>query len=193
VTARERPDVALVDVEDWQSSIDILLRRFAEYHDLEGAFDRSSADVEARVCEPRERAGRGPWLIAGETGVAHSTVPRDPALPRPVTGSSRCQGLVCALRVAVPRRSVAHGRQSPPAVSPSRARGHRRSLQALPGVGRPLEHDYFHAVVSNEQAPESRSFRILQQPFANALARRARTGGQMRSSMAAPPTLPVVR
>jgi AmiR/NasT family two-component response regulator len=27
-------------VEDWQSSIDIVLRRFAEYHDLEGAFGR---------------------------------------------------------------------------------------------------------------------------------------------------------
>lgn len=28
------------DAEDWQSSIDIVLRRFAEYHDLEGAFGR---------------------------------------------------------------------------------------------------------------------------------------------------------
>jgi AmiR/NasT family two-component response regulator len=28
------------DVEDWQSSIDIVLRRFAEYHDLDGAFGR---------------------------------------------------------------------------------------------------------------------------------------------------------
>ncbi len=28
------------DVTDWQSSIDIVLRRFAEYHDLEGAFGR---------------------------------------------------------------------------------------------------------------------------------------------------------
>jgi len=26
------------DVDDWQSSIDIVLRRFAEYHDLQGAF-----------------------------------------------------------------------------------------------------------------------------------------------------------
>ena len=26
------------DVEDWQSSIDTVLRRFAKYHDLEGAF-----------------------------------------------------------------------------------------------------------------------------------------------------------
>jgi AmiR/NasT family two-component response regulator len=28
------------DVDDWQSSIDIVLRRFAEYQDLEGAFGR---------------------------------------------------------------------------------------------------------------------------------------------------------
>jgi hypothetical protein len=28
------------DVEDWQSSIEIVLRRFAEYHDLQGAFGR---------------------------------------------------------------------------------------------------------------------------------------------------------
>jgi AmiR/NasT family two-component response regulator len=28
------------DVEDWQSSIDIVLHRFAEYHELEGAFSR---------------------------------------------------------------------------------------------------------------------------------------------------------
>ena len=28
------------DGEEWQSSIDIVLRRFAEYHDLEGAFGR---------------------------------------------------------------------------------------------------------------------------------------------------------
>jgi AmiR/NasT family two-component response regulator len=28
------------DIADWQSSIDITLRRFAEYHDLEGAFGR---------------------------------------------------------------------------------------------------------------------------------------------------------
>src|SRR5579862_5462774 len=28
------------DVEDWQSSIDIVLRRFTEYHELEGAFGR---------------------------------------------------------------------------------------------------------------------------------------------------------
>src|SRR3954464_4238818 len=35
---------------------------------------RTAAEVEARVCAARERTGWGPRLIAGETGVAHSTV-----------------------------------------------------------------------------------------------------------------------
>jgi AmiR/NasT family two-component response regulator len=37
-----------VDVEDWQSSIDIVLRRFAEYHDLEGAFGRRAVTERAK-------------------------------------------------------------------------------------------------------------------------------------------------
>jgi AmiR/NasT family two-component response regulator len=36
------------DAEDWQSSIDIVLRRFAEYHDLEGAFGRRALTERAR-------------------------------------------------------------------------------------------------------------------------------------------------
>jgi AmiR/NasT family two-component response regulator len=36
------------DVEEWQSSIDIVLRRFAEYHDLEGAFGRRSVTERAK-------------------------------------------------------------------------------------------------------------------------------------------------
>ena len=35
---------------------------------------RTGIEVEARVCAARERTGWGPRLIAGETGVAHSTV-----------------------------------------------------------------------------------------------------------------------
>jgi response regulator NasT len=35
-------------VEDWQSSIDIVLRRFAEYHDLEGAFGRRAVTERAK-------------------------------------------------------------------------------------------------------------------------------------------------
>src|SRR5215218_310886 len=36
------------DVEDWQSSIDIVLRRFAEYHNLEGAFGRRALTERAK-------------------------------------------------------------------------------------------------------------------------------------------------
>jgi len=36
------------DVDDWQSSIDIVLRRFAEYHDLQGAFGRRATIERAK-------------------------------------------------------------------------------------------------------------------------------------------------
>jgi two-component system, response regulator / RNA-binding antiterminator len=36
------------DVEGWQCSIDIVLRRFAEYHDLEGAFGRRAMTERAK-------------------------------------------------------------------------------------------------------------------------------------------------
>lgn len=36
------------EVEDWQSSIDIVLRRFTEYHDLEGAFGRRALTERAK-------------------------------------------------------------------------------------------------------------------------------------------------
>ena len=36
------------DVDDWQSAIDIVLRRFTEYHDLEAAFGRRSVTERAK-------------------------------------------------------------------------------------------------------------------------------------------------
>jgi AmiR/NasT family two-component response regulator len=36
------------DVDDWQSAIDIALRRFTEYHDLEGAFRRRAVTERAK-------------------------------------------------------------------------------------------------------------------------------------------------
>jgi len=36
------------DVEDWQSSIDIVLRRFTEFHDLKGAFGRRAVIERAK-------------------------------------------------------------------------------------------------------------------------------------------------
>ncbi len=36
------------DVDDWQSAIDIVLRRFAEYHELKGAFGRRALTERAK-------------------------------------------------------------------------------------------------------------------------------------------------
>jgi AmiR/NasT family two-component response regulator len=36
------------DAPEWQSSIDIVLRRFAEYHDLQGAFGRRAVTERAK-------------------------------------------------------------------------------------------------------------------------------------------------
>jgi AmiR/NasT family two-component response regulator len=36
------------DTEEWRSSIDIVLRRFTEYHDLEGAFGRRAVTERAK-------------------------------------------------------------------------------------------------------------------------------------------------
>ena len=42
------PTLRDADALDWQSSIDIVLRRFAEYHDLEGAFGRRAVTERAK-------------------------------------------------------------------------------------------------------------------------------------------------
>jgi AmiR/NasT family two-component response regulator len=48
------------DVPEWQSSIDIVLRRFAEYHDLEGAFGRRAVTERAKgILMERHSVGEG--------------------------------------------------------------------------------------------------------------------------------------
>jgi AmiR/NasT family two-component response regulator len=89
------------DVEDWQSSIDIVLRRFAEYHDLEGAFgrralterakgilmERHSIDGQAAFEMLRERSrddNRKLIDLAGAVVDGHRLLPRKPdAQPKP--------------------------------------------------------------------------------------------------------------
>jgi AmiR/NasT family two-component response regulator len=89
------------DVEDWQSAIDIVLRRFAEYHDLQGAFgrralierakgilmERHSVDEEAAFELLRERSRvDNRKLIDLATAVVdgHRLLPKRPAVsPEP--------------------------------------------------------------------------------------------------------------
>ena len=86
------------DVEDWQSSIDIVLRRFAEYHDLEGEFgrravterakgilmERHSIDEDSAFEMLRERsrtANRRLVDLAAAVVDGHSLLPRQPQAP----------------------------------------------------------------------------------------------------------------
>jgi AmiR/NasT family two-component response regulator len=85
-------------VEDWQSSIDIVLRRFAEYHDLQGAFgrravierakgvlmERHAVDDDAAFEMLRERSrmdNRKLIDLAKAVVDGHRLLPKRPAVP----------------------------------------------------------------------------------------------------------------
>jgi transposase InsO family protein len=110
---------------------------------------RTAAEVEARVCAARERTGWGPRLIAGETGVAHSTVhailsrhgcSRRPRVPREQFRRYEwpCPGDLLHMDV----KRYPRFRRPGHAVT-----GDRRAI----GLQRrnPLGHDYFHAIVDD--------------------------------------------
>ena len=88
------------DVEDWQSSIDIVLRRFAEYHDPEGAFgrraqierakgilmERHAIDENAAFAMLRERSridNRKLIDLAAAVVDGHRLLPKHPQDPLP--------------------------------------------------------------------------------------------------------------
>jgi transposase InsO family protein len=110
---------------------------------------RTPAHVEARVCAARERTGWGPRLIAGETGVAHSTV----------HAILRRHG--CSRAPRPPRAEVVRYEWPCPGdllhMDVKRYPRFRRPGHAVTGDRRaarlqrynPLGHDYFHAVVDD--------------------------------------------
>ncbi|MBV9838749.1 MAG: IS481 family transposase [Solirubrobacterales bacterium] len=110
---------------------------------------RTSAEVEARVCEARERTGWGPRLIAGETGVAHSTVhailrrhgrSRIPRAPKAkfVRYEWPCPGDLLHMDV----------KRYPRFRRPGHAATGDRRVTFKNKINR-LGHDYFHAVVDD--------------------------------------------
>jgi transposase InsO family protein len=122
------------------------------------ALDRSSrphcsprgtaAEIEMRVCEARERTGWGPRLIAGETGVAHSTVhailrrhgcSRAPRSPQAafVRYEWPCPGDLLHMDV----KRYPRFRRPGHAVTGDRRDKRQRN--------NPLGHDYFHAIVDD--------------------------------------------
>jgi AmiR/NasT family two-component response regulator len=92
------------DAKDWQSSIDIVLRRFAEYHDLEGAFGRRAITERAKgilmerhsIDEPtafdmlREHSrstNRKVVDVASAVVDGHRLLPKQPHPPAPIHGA----------------------------------------------------------------------------------------------------------
>jgi AmiR/NasT family two-component response regulator len=86
------------DVDDWQSSIDIVLRRFAEFHDLEGAFGRRASIERAKgilmerhsigeegafeMLREHSRVGNRKLIdLATAVVDGHRLLPRDPQTP----------------------------------------------------------------------------------------------------------------
>jgi AmiR/NasT family two-component response regulator len=83
---------------DWQSSIDIVLRRFAEYHDLEGAFGRRAVTERAKgilmerhsidesdafeMLRTHARSGNRKIIdVAGAVVDGHLLLPKQPTAP----------------------------------------------------------------------------------------------------------------
>ena len=110
---------------------------------------RTSVEIELLVCEARKRTGWGPRLIAGETGVAHSTVhailkrhgcSRAPRPPRAsfVRYEWPCPGDLLHMDV----KRYPRFRRPGHAVT-----GDRRGLYLQ--RANPLGYDYFHAIVDD--------------------------------------------
>jgi transposase InsO family protein len=110
---------------------------------------RTPADVERRVCEARSRTGWGPRLLAGETGVAHSTISailkrhgcsRPPRADR-VTGVRYewpCPGDLLHMDV----------KRYPRFARPGHAVTGDRTRTGVE-IAHPLGHDFFHAIVDD--------------------------------------------
>ena len=84
------------DVDDWQSAIEIVLRRFAEYHDLQGAFGRRALTERAKgilmerhsvdehtafeMLREQSRVGNRKLIdLAAAVVDGHRLLPRDPS------------------------------------------------------------------------------------------------------------------
>ena len=110
---------------------------------------RTDAETERRVCAARERTGWGPRLLAGETGVAHSTISAIlrrhgcSRVPRPARAEHRryewpCPGDLLHIDVKRYPRFARPGH----AVTGDR---HKSAIEKRNALG----HDFFHAVVDD--------------------------------------------
>ncbi len=108
--------------EPARSSLACLLDRSSRPHHSPRQL---AAELQERICACRRETGWGPRLVAAGTGFAHSTVWKVlkragiSRPPRPAREPAK------PLRVALPRRSAAHGRQPLRPLRAARPRAHR--------------------------------------------------------------------
>ena len=106
-------------------------------------------DLELRVCGERRRAGWGARLIAGTTGVAHSTVHAILVRHGLSRAPTQRRGEVCRYEWPCPGDLVhVDVKQYPRFRRPGHAVTGDRRAQKLTRV-RPLGHDHFHAMVDD--------------------------------------------
>ena len=113
---------------------------------------RHADELAARICAVRRATGWGPRLVAGATGSPHATVWKVLARARPLAPAAPTRGAGQPLRVAVPRRSAAHGRLHATRASAARASRHRRPLATRRQLDAPetrVGYDYAHAIVDD--------------------------------------------
>ena len=98
--------IRIYDADDWQSSIDIVLRRFADYRDLEGAFqrraiterakgilmERHSVDEQRAFALLRERARNSNRTLIDVASAVLEGQPLLPRVPMPVRNTSLIPG-----------------------------------------------------------------------------------------------------
>ncbi len=123
-------------------------------------FDRSSrphrcprqlaARFEEAICACRRQTGWGPRLVAGATGFPHSTVSKVLQAGRDLAAATTRTGAGPQVRVALPRRSAAHGHKPLCPLPAARPPRHRRPLSAATGRARTrVGYDYAHAIVDD--------------------------------------------
>ena len=115
------------DPEELQSSIDIVLRRFAEYHDLEGAFGRRAVTERAKGILMERHS------VDERDGVQHAARPRPPHEPEDGRrgGGDRVDPPAAAGRG---RPSASESTRRAGLVSSSAGRSRARCAPARPGA-----------------------------------------------------------
>ena len=98
-----------------------------------------AAQLEEAICACRRQTGWGPRLVAGATGFPHSTVWKVLRRAGIIAAATTRKGAGPQIRVALPRRSAAHGHKPLRPLPAARPPGDRRPLATLAQLDEPRD------------------------------------------------------